>query len=360
MKSFIIAAALAGLAAAQNQKLDAAAVAAAPPPAVTQAPVGAANQGAVTYDQDAAASSAAQVQPTSAPAAKMKRAACDPQPAGTAPNTTPDTPEAFQKNPYFHAQANSFPQIIPSGNSFYYEEFRDLNGSTQQNSYLTYYVLDSYSPSACAKKCDSVDLCVAFNIYVERDPSLEPGKLISTVLPQRTCTDSEILGPACPNPKSVANYKCALWGSDVSKQTATNTGMHTLQPCLNHIPCFMLTYFFPRPIPRTIPRCNHRLKRLLSLLLRRPISSHRVPARPELERQGHHRRLQVHLPRLRILRRTIRPINLRRLRSCSDSNQQGIRTIAGLQDLSALQPFQRILCVQEQVRSGNLLPAFQC
>lgn len=177
MKTFLVAAALANLAAAQNQKLDAAAVAAAPPPAVIQAPVGAANQGDVTYNHDAAASSAAMVQPASAPAAKFKRAACDPEPAGSAPNTFPDTPEAFQKNPYFHVQANSFPPFIPSGSSFYYEEFRDLNGSTQQNSYLTYYVLNSYSPSACAKKCDSVDLCVAFNIYVERDPSLTPGKL---------------------------------------------------------------------------------------------------------------------------------------------------------------------------------------
>ena len=41
---------------------------------------------------------------------------------------------------------------------------RNLNGSTQQNSYLTYYVLDSYNPSKCAAYCDKVDLCTAFNI----------------------------------------------------------------------------------------------------------------------------------------------------------------------------------------------------
>ncbi|PPJ55541.1 hypothetical protein CBER1_05393 [Cercospora berteroae] len=207
MKSFIAAAAFVAVAVAQNQQMNAAAIAAAPPPAVTQAPVGAADQGDVTYDQQAAANSAADVQPTSAPASKMKRAACDPQPAGTAPNTYPDTPEAFQKNPYFHGQANSWPVYIPSGNSFYAERFRDKNGSTQQNSYLTYYVLDKYSPPECAKKCDAVKLCTAFNIYVERDPSLEPG-------------------PACPNPKSVSNYKCALWGSDISASTATNTGQY--------------------------------------------------------------------------------------------------------------------------------------
>ncbi|KAI5362244.1 hypothetical protein Slin15195_G058950 [Septoria linicola] len=207
MKSFIMAAALAGLAAAQNQKMDVAAIAAAPSPAVTQAPVGAAGQGDVSYDQEAAASSAAIVRPTSAPAAKIKRAACDPEPAGTAPNTVPDTTEAFQRNPFFHGQANSWPVYIPSGNSFYAERFRDKNGSTQQNSYLTYYVLDKYSVTDCAKKCDAVDLCTAFNIYVERDPSLNPG-------------------PACPDPKSVSNYKCALWGSDISAETATNVGQY--------------------------------------------------------------------------------------------------------------------------------------
>ncbi|KAF7193370.1 hypothetical protein HII31_05349 [Pseudocercospora fuligena] len=210
MKSFVLAAALSGLAAAQ-QSLDAAAVAAAPYSGATQAPVGAANQGNVGFQPNPSSVSAG-VQPTSAPQGSskmMKRAGgdCSKQPAGTAPNTYPDTPQAFQANPYFHGQANSYPQIIPSGNTFYYEKFRDLNGSTQQNSYLTYYILNNYDVPACAAKCNSVDLCTAFNIYVERDPSLDAG-------------------PACPNPPSVSNYKCALWGSSISRETATNTGQY--------------------------------------------------------------------------------------------------------------------------------------
>lgn len=207
MKSFAIVAALTGLAIAQNQKLDAAAVAAARPPTVTEAPVGSANQGDVVYDPNPSSISS-DVQPTSAPASNnmIKRAGnCSPQPAGTAPNTYPDTPDAFSRNPYFHGLANSYPVIIPSEGTFYAERFRDKNGSTQQNSYLTYYILDSYSVPECAKKCNAVDLCTAFNIYVERDPSLDAG-------------------PACPNPKSVSNYKCALWGSSIGPETATNIG----------------------------------------------------------------------------------------------------------------------------------------
>lgn len=40
---------------------------------------------------------------------------------------------------------------------------------------------------------------------MERDPKWDP-------------TD------ACPNPASITNYKCTLWGSAVTEQTATNVG----------------------------------------------------------------------------------------------------------------------------------------
>ncbi|EME45351.1 hypothetical protein DOTSEDRAFT_128803 [Dothistroma septosporum NZE10] len=176
----------------------------APLPATTQAPVGASAQSTIAYNTAAAATSiSADAQPTSAPSnSKVKRGDCSSQPAGSGPQVKPDTPEAFENYPYFHALANSQSPPFP-----YIEKFRDLNGSTQQNSYLTYYVLKSYDVNQCANLCNNVDLCTAFNIYVERDPSLDPG-------------------PACPNPPSTTNYKCALWGSSISKQTATNTGQY--------------------------------------------------------------------------------------------------------------------------------------
>ncbi|KAF2163324.1 hypothetical protein M409DRAFT_68596 [Zasmidium cellare ATCC 36951] len=199
--SFAPIVALAGLASAQQ--LNIAAINAAPLPATTAAPVGATAQSTLAYNSAAAATSATDdVQPTSAAAAanKVKRGDCSPQPAGAGPKVSPDTPEAFSNSLYFHALANSVIPPFP-----YIEKFRDLNGSTQQNSYLTYYILPSYDVFKCANYCNNVDLCTAFNLYVERDPSLDPG-------------------PNCPNPPSTTNYKCALWGSSISRASATSTG----------------------------------------------------------------------------------------------------------------------------------------
>lgn len=170
------------------------------------APVGAAGQSSVAWNSASAAASATQsVQPTQAASQKVKRGDCSPQPAGSGPQVQPDTDTAFENYPYFHALANSQSPPPP-----YIEKFRDLNGSTSQNSYLTYYVLTSYDVMKCASYCNNVDLCEAFNIYVERDPSLDPG-------------------PNCPNPPSTTNYKCTLWGSSISKSTATNTGQYREQ-----------------------------------------------------------------------------------------------------------------------------------
>lgn len=169
--------------------------------------MGASAQSSLAYNSAAAATSATDdVQPTSAPSAnKVKRGDCSPQPAGAGPKVSPDTDTAFSNYPYFHALANSVAPPFP-----YIEKFRDLNGSTQQNSYLTYYVLNSYDINKCASYCNNVNLCTAFNLYVERDPSVDPGA-------------------ACPNPPSTTNYKCALWGSSISRDTATNTGQYREQ-----------------------------------------------------------------------------------------------------------------------------------
>jgi len=67
--------------------------------------------------------------------------------------------------------------------------------------------LTSYDVASCAAFCDNTTTCTSFNIYVERDPSLNP----STEF-------------CCPNPASVTNYKCTLWGSIIDNTTATNAG----------------------------------------------------------------------------------------------------------------------------------------
>ncbi|KAL8793126.1 MAG: hypothetical protein Q9195_004238 [Heterodermia aff. obscurata] len=81
-----------------------------------------------------------------------ERDACSPQPSGSGPVPSPDTADAFLAD-------------------------TDLSASG----------------------------CSAFNIYIERDPSVDPAS-------------------ACPNPPSTTNYKCTLWGAPVAAQEATNSG----------------------------------------------------------------------------------------------------------------------------------------
>lgn len=136
---------------------------------------------------------------------------CAPQPGGYGPHVEPDTVEAFENYPYFHAQAQS--AITPKN---YTNSFRDLNASVSQNSYLTYKVLQSYSVSDCASFCDNTNLCLGFNIYVERDPSVNPSN------------DESSNATYCPNPPSITNYKCSLFGSSVNASAATNNGQYRI------------------------------------------------------------------------------------------------------------------------------------
>lgn len=132
---------------------------------------------------------------------------CAIQPDGYGPKVTPDTVSAFMAYPEFHQNALTAPTPFN-----YTRVFQDLNASTSANSYLGFYTLDSYNTTECAAHCDSTNLCTSFNIYIERDPSLNP--TINT-------TDST---QNCPNPSSITNYKCSLWGSNIDNTSATNAG----------------------------------------------------------------------------------------------------------------------------------------
>lgn len=70
---------------------------------------------------------------------------------------------------------------------------------------MTYRALTTYDVQGCADACDSEKYCRGFNIYFERDPSLEPGS-------------------DCPKPTSTTNIKCSLYGYPVALNAATNTG----------------------------------------------------------------------------------------------------------------------------------------
>ncbi|KAI5262334.1 hypothetical protein E4T47_09293 [Aureobasidium subglaciale] len=144
---------------------------------------------------------------------------CAPQPDGYGPKVTPDTDEAFVSYAPFHSMASAAPTVVPSNNgagNAYQQTFKDLSGSSSANSYLGLYTLTSYSPADCAAHCDTTALCTAFNIYIERDPSQNPTKNDSTA--------PTVWGYWCPQPSSITNFKCTLWGSNLDASTATNQG----------------------------------------------------------------------------------------------------------------------------------------
>ncbi|KEQ87432.1 hypothetical protein M438DRAFT_239805, partial [Aureobasidium pullulans EXF-150] len=144
---------------------------------------------------------------------------CAPQPDGYGPKVTPDTADAFLAYAPFHSMASAAPTVVPSNNvagNAYQQTFRDLNASSSANSYLGLYTLTSYSVADCAAHCDTTSLCTAFNIYIERDPSQNPTKNDSTA--------ATVWGYWCPNPTSITNFKCTLWGSNLEAATALNGG----------------------------------------------------------------------------------------------------------------------------------------
>ena len=86
--------------------------------------------------------------------------------------------------------------------------FYNETGSTNDTeNYLGYRTLQSYNVTQCAEECDSKPSCTSFNIFFERDPSLNPDK-----------------DAGCANPASLTNIKCSWWTSAISASVANNTG----------------------------------------------------------------------------------------------------------------------------------------
>lgn len=91
---------------------------------------------------------------------------------------------------------------VPAG---YFQSFQNLAGASSAYGYLGYSVVKTYDVATCAAKCTAKSGCLAFNIYFERDPTLEPGT-------------------GCENPDAFANIKCSFWGSSLDSTTANNYG----------------------------------------------------------------------------------------------------------------------------------------
>jgi hypothetical protein len=196
MRSFTVAAAFAALAVANPlpQEIDWAAVdALAPIPTVTIPVVDvAAKASTVAYEPSAAATSVAAevkasgVDSDASTGLKVRAAAvtCKPQPLGAGPTVSPDTPEAFLAYGDFSTAAKS--ASTPEG---YYNSFTDLQASNNAYGYMGYTLLNEYSTQTCASKCDAIEGCAAFNIYFERDPTVNPNDA------------------SCNNPASTTNIK---------------------------------------------------------------------------------------------------------------------------------------------------------
>ncbi|TKX19047.1 hypothetical protein C1H76_8938 [Elsinoe australis] len=159
----------------------------------------------VTYDPSAILSSAepqitADVKTTAG--SLERRKACDPQPTGAkyAPTVSADTPAAFTDSPDFAYIALNAP--VPTG---YIQRFKNLKASNNAYGYMGFTTLDSYDTAVCAKKCTAIKGCSAFNIYFERDPSVDPAV-------------------NCANPSSYTMIKCVFWGSSINTENAVNYG----------------------------------------------------------------------------------------------------------------------------------------
>ncbi|KAL9134899.1 MAG: hypothetical protein Q9175_003921 [Cornicularia normoerica] len=128
---------------------------------------------------------------------------CSPYPTGSGPVPSPDTVDAFESFPTFAAMATAAP--TPDG---YEVAFINWNASLTASDYMGLFTLTSYDTLGCASQCDQASGCQAFNMYIERDPSLNAS------------------AANCPNPPSTTNYKCTLWGAPVSVDEATNFGQY--------------------------------------------------------------------------------------------------------------------------------------
>ncbi|KAL9604708.1 MAG: hypothetical protein Q9179_001775 [Wetmoreana sp. 5 TL-2023] len=190
MRSACILSALVAIAAAAPapapQAIDLAGVDAAPDPQMVSAPLG------VESDQPLKKRDAT---------LNKRDGNCAVQPAGAGPVPSPDTVEAFRSSSDLQQLATN--ALTPDG---YSQAFSNADGSLSASKYMGLHTLKSFDTLGCASLCDQADGCEAFNMYIERDPSVDPN------------------ANDCPNPPSTINYKCTLWGAPVVAEEATNKG----------------------------------------------------------------------------------------------------------------------------------------
>jgi len=137
----------------------------------------------------------------STPTGPIPDDACLPQPiSDNLYGITVDPASAFTGSAAIAGVAND--AVTPIG---YKLIFRNRLASVSADKFLGVRTLGSYDPFTCADYCDKTTGCSAFNIFFERDPTLDPGEY-------------------CPDPPGTPNIKCTLWGVLLDSTMATNTG----------------------------------------------------------------------------------------------------------------------------------------
>ncbi|KAK0644898.1 hypothetical protein DIS24_g8457 [Lasiodiplodia hormozganensis] len=172
-------------------------------PAVTTVPINAAGESDAVETGTPSKRGAA----AAAAAALERRAACDSQ-ATIANYYDVDVSSyaSFKADTKIAQVAND--AVTPSG---YFNNFKNKQAANSAYAYLGYKVLQTgYDVDNCAQECTDKEGCLAFNIYFERDPTVEPGD-------------------GCTNPTAFANIKCSFWGSALDETTATNDGQWRAQ-----------------------------------------------------------------------------------------------------------------------------------
>jgi hypothetical protein len=133
-----------------------------------------------------------------------KRGACSPQPTiANFYNVDLGSAAGFKADATIASVASG--AGTPAG---YFQNFKNLGAANSAMNYLGYTVVNTgkgYDVDFCAAKCNAKAGCLSFNIYFERDPTVEPAS-------------------GCPNPEAFANIKCSFWGTGLDATTANNKG----------------------------------------------------------------------------------------------------------------------------------------
>lgn len=116
------------------------------------------------------------------------------------PTTSGDALAAFLGDSVYSSAAASAP--TPAG---FKPIFRNMVASANSPRYLTVAWQSTYNVTACANICSGIPNCQAFNIFVERNPALNPA-------------------PACTNPSSITNVKCTFFDGPLNYTHAVNWG----------------------------------------------------------------------------------------------------------------------------------------